>query len=111
MFGGQTETAHRLLENVVVPSGIRCCQNAIVAGGTVVFVFSIPIQQDEDLQQIWSPWTKSLTPDHGMEDKSPAFRGNRLNAYKREAEINTQGDQKNKEINPETEQLTAPDRA
>jgi hypothetical protein len=41
---------------------IHCCRNVAVAGGTAVFVFSIPIQQAEDLQRSRSNRGPRLSP-------------------------------------------------
>jgi hypothetical protein len=57
--------------------------NVAVAGGTAVFVFSIPIQQAENLQRIRSNRGPRLSPTISfVEDNSPAkaglVRGNQL---------------------------------
>jgi hypothetical protein len=63
MFRGQNENIH-------------CCRNVVVVGGTVVFVFSIPIQQAENLQRIRSNRGSRLSPTISfVENNSPAKAG------------------------------------
>jgi hypothetical protein len=50
--------------------------NVVVAGGTAVFIFSIPIQQAENLQRIRSNRGPRLSPTISfVEDNSPAKAG------------------------------------
>jgi len=62
--------------NVAVAGEIHCCRNVAAAGRTVVFVFSIPIQQAENLQRIRSNQGPRLSPTISfVEDNSPAKAG------------------------------------
>jgi len=62
-FRGQNENVH-------------CYRNVAVAGGTIVFIFSIPIQQAENLQRIRSNRASRLSPTISfVANNSPAKAG------------------------------------